>query len=252
MSSQSAEATEALQRLQALCPPQVQVRGNRNRQTLVSFRQSSKTRRWTLSVRPELLHYPGCEGDLIGFIARRGQGDFPHLRHAVQDLFSKLHHTQPQARIDHTLTSLPTVGPHIDLQQRLAQLHAQYWPQLTIPSISWSRNPGPRPLRSIRFGCYRSWPKPSITIHPRLSQPWVADCFLNHVIHHELCHHAQHSQPWQVRREATHSARFRRWEQAYEAYAQARRWERAYAMYLMDPSKPMPEPERPETMSDCG
>ncbi|TVR08252.1 MAG: M48 family peptidase [Planctomycetota bacterium] len=233
-----------LQRFQKQCPPRVHLRFNRNRQTLVSLRQSPTTRQWTLSLRPELLQYPGCEGDLLRFIAQNGNGDFPYLRQAVQDLFERLQHHQAQVIanvIDPKLSRLPTVGHEIHLHQRLKALQAQYWPELNPPHISWSRNPGPRPLRSIRFGCYRTSPTPRITIHPRLRQPWVADCFLNHVIHHELCHHAQHCIPQRrFRREPIHSPRFRQWEQSYEYYMQARQWERAYVPYLMDPNKPRP------------
>jgi predicted metal-dependent hydrolase len=93
-----------------------------------------------------------------------------------------------------------------------------------MPRIGWSRATRGR-LRSIRFGSYQRQTG-QIRIHPRLARPWIADLFLDAVIHHELCHHRQACDP--VRGERTHSARFRAWDRAFPGHADAERWMRAH------------------------
>jgi predicted SprT family Zn-dependent metalloprotease len=87
-------------------------------------------------------------------------------------------------------------------------------------------------LRAIRFGAYRRHGTPTIFVNPRLDRPWVARAFVEHVLHHELCHHAQHCQP--VRGERPHSPRFHAWESTYPLHREAIAWQRHYLSHLLE------------------
>jgi len=117
----------------------------------------------------------------------------------------------------------PGIGHDFDLGACLAELHRRHFPEAPLPRIRWARRTGDRVLRSIRFGSY--YPEGTeIRIHPRCAQPWVARVFVEHVVHHELCHHRQAQDPRPG--EPPHSPRFRAWERAYLHYHRARAWEK--------------------------
>jgi hypothetical protein len=159
------------------------------------------------------------------------------MRSAMDRVFARIlaSRGEDQGPVAADLLGLPTVPEELSLAERMAPIARAYFPELPLPRIGWARNPGQRPLRSIRFGSYRSHPEPRIAIHPRLAQAWVAAVFLDHVIHHELCHHAQRCHP--RRGESPHSARFRAWERQFSGYESARRWEKAFTPGLLDPAR---------------
>jgi predicted SprT family Zn-dependent metalloprotease len=70
-----------------------------------------------------------------------------------------------------------------------------------------------------------------VLVNPRLDQPWIARCFFEHVLFHELCHHAQACAP--VRGERPHSQRFRAMERSYPYHAEAQAWERSHLDRLL-------------------
>ena len=219
----------------------LQVRTNRNRQTLVSLR-TRRDRTLVLSIRSELL-IPELLPELTAFVRRRGQGAYPLLRQHMQRLFEDLTATVSISAptIDPQVLTLPVLGPGpIDLQALADAIHRHYHADLPPVPAHWSRaTASNRRLRSIRFGTYRPGPPPRISIHPRLGQAWVARCFLELVIHHEYCHHRQHCRPGLGRRMG-HGPRFRSLEQRFSALTSALAWERSFLSCLLDPARPRP------------
>lgn len=231
--------------------PLCHIRFNHNQRTLISIRPR-KPAALTLSLHADFAHLPHLAAEFDLLIRRRGRGSFPQIRQAMQRIFEHIQErlsTQQaplypsheamvnERRIsveDQRIYAMAGHGRTLCLDQRLDAIQAQYWPQLPRPLIKWGRNPGMGPLRSIRFGSYRSRPQPLITIHPRLALPWVSLLFVDHVIHHELCHHGQWCQP--LVGERTHSPRFRSWEGQFVNYAQARHWERLALKVLLRPA----------------
>lgn len=221
--------------------PGLQIRCNRNRQTLVSLR----TRRagdLVLSIRPELL-IAELLPELTAFVRARGHGAYPLLRHHMRRVFEDLATATPVSgsTVDPGLLALPALGPDpIDLQAIADAIHRQYHADLPPVPVHWSRAAARnRRLRSIRFGTYRPGPPPRISIHPRLAQAWVARCFLELVIHHEYCHHRQHCRP-SLGRRMGHGPRFRSLERRFADLAPALAWERAFLPCLLDPAQPRP------------
>jgi hypothetical protein len=198
------------------------------RRTLVSYR--IRERRRTLALAPSVADDPGAADALVRWLSSRGR-DRSALRALLDRASRRIVTAAPGA--DAALPAIP--GP-IDLQARLDRLHAAWMPHLPKPRIRWARTTF-KPTRSIRFGCYRKRDR-EIRIHPRLGLPWVADLFVDAVIHHELCHHRQACEP--VRGERAHSARFRTWERAFPEWRASERWMRAHLPWLLDPeSRPV-------------
>ena len=217
----------------------VSVRANRNRRTLISLRRNPGDRQFRLSVHEDLLAQEDLEEALAEFIRRRGRGHFPLLRQRMAEVFTQIVAAESPQTLDEASQALLALSGHggsVDLLQRFSYIHGKYWPQLPAPHIKWGRNPGYRRLRSIHFGTYRSQPTPSITIHPRLALEWVPLLFVDHVIHHELCHHAQHCIPHPGRRRETpHSPRFKTWERQFAGFDDAVAWEKLRLKDLLDP-----------------
>ncbi len=237
MSDPASSSDLARERLQSLFDPrQVRVRLNRNRRTLVSLR-GRREGGWTLSVHAGLVDTNALDRELQAFVRRRGRGEFPQLRRAMSTLFGQL--VQSPTALDpamsERLAGLAVIGAQPDLIALAATVHRTYFSDLPAIPIAWGRNPGRRALRSIRFGSYtRGRGGPSMRISPRLAMPWVARIFLEHVIHHEYCHHRQflegrHGRP------GAHCQRFRRLERGFPDYELALAWERANAARLLDP-----------------
>ena len=217
-----------------LAPIGVIPRLNRNRQTLVSLRHQ-KDHTLRLSMHHELLEHPDCIDDLFRFAQTGGRGRFPHLQRAMNTVYYGQCVTKEAApdTIDQDLAGLQRIGQDYDFYAAFDQIYQLYFADLPKPGFGWQRSPGKRQLRSIRFGAYYSDRK-IVYLNPRLQQPWVAEIFVQHIIHHELCHHRQYQNP--VRGETSHSKRFKRWEAAFPGYDQARRWEKAYLkQILMNP-----------------
>ncbi|MFW5750387.1 MAG: hypothetical protein ACOCZK_01950 [Planctomycetota bacterium] len=227
----------ARERLQSQFDPRsVRVRLNHNRRTLVSLR-GRREGGWMLSVHAGLATTAALDGELRAFVRQRGRGDYPRLRQAMSTLFRQLHSLEALSdKATHDrLADLPVVGSAPNLVELAAEIHRAHFADLPAVPVGWGRNPGRRALRSIRFGSYkRSRGAPEIRISPRLSLPWVALVFFQHVIHHEYCHHRQfieggHGRP------GGHCQRFRRLERAFPGYELAMTWERCHAPRLLDP-----------------
>jgi hypothetical protein len=176
-----------------------------------------------VSVHVGLLEHGDAIEDLPEWVASNGRRTSERLRQALQTVW----HDQRR----HALIRAPVALPELDylpasfdLRAVFDRVHATWFPHLTKPAIHWGRNSPRRRLASIRFACYRSRPQPSIVVNPRLALPWVPRIFVEHVLHHELCHHAQASAP--IRGESPHSPRFRRWEAGYPHHDLAKTWER--------------------------
>jgi hypothetical protein len=128
------------------------------------------------------------------------------------------------------LADLPVIGTGFDFAAALARIHAEHFPALPAIPLRWQRDPGERRLRSIRYGAYHRRER-TLSLHPRLRRPWVAQVFVEHVLYHELCHHAQACAP--QRGERSHSARFRAWERAFPGHEMALAWERRHVQRML-------------------
>lgn len=205
----------------------VRVRLNRNRRTLLSLRQHASAG-LVLSLHGDLLDHAAGLAEIPAWVRARGRLRCPCLREALALVFRSLH----QRLLPPPLPDLPTLDGPLDVTQVLERVHGRWFAHLTKPAIDWARSSPRRRLRHIRFACYRRGVSPIILINPRLSQPWLAWVFIEHVIFHELCHHAQAAMP--VRGESAHSRRFRDLERTYPHHAEALAWERANLHRLLD------------------
>jgi hypothetical protein len=215
--------------------PTVRVRTNRNRRLLVSLRADRGAA--TLSIHEDLLDHEAALVDLVAWVRRGGRGRHPQLRAAMAVVFAG---QRLQEGVD--APPLPPVAVRgsepVDLPALFARIHATWFAHVPIPAVEWSRGRGvARRQRHIRFGCYRRHPRPLVTVHPRLDQAWVATCFIEHVLFHELCHHAQACKP--LRGEAMHGRRFREWERRYPHHALALAWERVHLHHFLDGTAPV-------------
>ncbi len=173
-----------------------------------------------LAVDPSILTDPEAGAALSAWLASRGR-----IRGPLRDLISRCESRQ----IIEPPFLLPASGVVPDLDARLRIIHPAAAPGTPMPEIRWGRATRGR-LRSIRFGSYHRLDA-LIRIHPRLARPWVADLFVDAVIHHELCHHRQACAP--IRGERTHSARFRAWDRAFPGHSDAERWMRSHLARLL-------------------
>jgi hypothetical protein len=173
---------------------------------------------------------PACAPLVAAWLAGRARRAPLRLTQLV-DAAREAWHRQTAAAV--TLTGIGD-GP-VDLLARRDRLAAAACPGMPLPDIRWARRTSGGRRRSIRYGTYYhpapARPRGEVRIHPLLGEPWIAEVFLDHVIHHELCHHRQALEP--VRGERVHGPRFRTWERAYAAHAVACRWERAHRPRLL-------------------
>lgn len=215
--------------------PGVEVRLRRLRRSLLSVRRGSD--RLILTLHPSVIYDPDCSVLIGAWVAHRGRhGTSQRLRAWLDDIRQRnLSADMEMHRI--RLRGMETIGVDSDVQARAARIHAAAFADLDLPLLRWSRNPPRRRLRHLRFGCYRRSPQPVIEISPRLARPWVAACFFDHVLHHELCHHRQH-RCGAPRSEGIHSKRFRAWERGFPGHDEALFWERMALAWLLDDSEP--------------
>jgi hypothetical protein len=231
-SAQSA-AVPVLAAACAVALPGCTLRLNRNRRTMLSLRGHAGGR-WTLSVHVRLLGDPRASAELPSWCASHGRRTSAALRQALRDAWLAAQATAacdaPGQDGTAAAQDLLVLGGPVDLPAELERLHAGWFGHLPQPEIRWSRR-AHRRLSHIRFGSYRR-DRALICLHPRLDQPWVARIFVEHVIFHELCHHAQACAP--LRREPPHSPRFRAWERSYPHHDAALAWERRNLARLLD------------------
>lgn len=195
-----------------------------------------------LGIHYALLEEPRSEEELLRYALRHGRGGFRRLDAAMGRVFDRIcarREVMPQSppagtTIERSAGGPPAIGTDFDLAAMAATVHATWFADLPRLPVRWSKSPGDlRQLRSIHFGTFRSRPEPQIRIHPRLGRPWVASCFVEHVLHHEYCHWRQHRHP--IRGERIHSPRFKAWERAYPRYAEALAWQRANLNRILAP-----------------
>lgn len=224
--------------------PGVVIRIRRSRRTLLSLRRGPSQLR--LGLDPRLLMDPESSVLLPEWVRERGRGDSGRrMREVLRGLIRTT--SAASEALWPAMAALSTVEPQINLARACAAVHATWFADLPLPQIAWARA-AHRRINSIRFGCYRRGPPTRISIHPRLSRPWVARIFLDHVIFHELCHHRQIHAPL-IGRERMHSRRFRAWERAFPGHTDAMAWERACLPWLLDDVPPPWYPERQKNPS---
>jgi hypothetical protein len=199
------------------------LRLNRNRRTLLSLRWHAG---WRLSLHEDMLDDAAALDDIVAWVAKRGRGRYPALNAAMRRVVDEHRQRERADRGPLPFPLLEPLGGALDLGGAFTRVHATWFAHLPKPRIDWSRGSLRRSQRHIRFGCYRRRPQPAITIHPRLDQPWVARAFVDHVLFHELCHHAQACAP--LRGETAHSKRFRAWERSFPLHADVLAWEAAH------------------------
>ena len=213
-------------------PLRTAVRLNRNQRTLLSLR-GQRHGGWTVSLHVSLLDHPVALADIPAWVGTRGRVSSPTLRQTLQTVWSEQHRiivssTEEPGPLPPMLQPL---GAALDLEVALGHVHRTWFPQLSRPAIAWGKA-SHRRLSHIRFGSYRRAPSPLIRIHPRLGRPWIARAFIEHVLFHELCHHAQACSP--LRSEPAHSPRFRAWERSYPHHDLALSWERQHLVRLLE------------------
>lgn len=210
----------------SLQPLHVRVRLNRNQRVLLSLRRQ-RSGVMVVSLHGDLLAHPQALATLPDWVRSRGRQVDPVLRDTLSLVWRRIH----QRSAPTPVPDLAPLGSPVDLDAWLTRVHGQWFDHLPLPAIRWARQSPRRRLSHIRFGCYRKGPPAEILINPRLQRPWIAQVFLEHVIHHELCHHAQACMP--VRGEKAHSRRFRQLERGYPHHAEALAWQRAHLHRLL-------------------
>lgn len=230
----SALADAALASLRSALPG-IDLRLRRNRRTLVSLR--GRPGSLHLSLHPQVLADADHAEPIINWVARRGRGGAgARLRAVLARTQERIASDAAPRRWDE-VARMTVVAGGVDLEATLGRILSCHFPDLSRPVIHWARRSTGR-LATIRFGAYRRQSKPgSISMNPRLDRPWIAGVFIDHVIHHELCHHRQACEPLKSK-ETAHSPRFRAWERTFPAYRQARDWERAALPWLLDDRPP--------------
>ncbi len=222
--------------------PVGRLRLNRNRRTMLSLR--GRPAAWTVSLHIGLLDSDGAVEEIPAWVRTQGRSTTPALRRCLEEAWSRQHAAKVVHSGDDDLArGLPTLGGPLVLAQEFAMVHQRWFAQLPLPLIGWSRASPGRRISHIRFGSYRRTPQALVLVHPRLDQPWVARAFVEHVLFHELCHHAQACAP--LRGERPHSPRFRAMERAYPGHREALAWERANLERLMAPPEGMRNPTPP-------
>jgi hypothetical protein len=153
----------------------------------------------------------------IGGASRRPPDD---LQAAIDEVFQ----AQRTARVV-VAPELEPIGQKWDAHADLDRVLAAWFPHLPRPALTWGRQAPRRRRKHIRFACYRRSP-PTIVLSPLVDQPWVARRFLEYLLFHELCHHAQACRP--MPGETAHSPRFQSWERRYPHLEQVLAWEQAH------------------------
>ncbi len=214
---QQARLQGLLTTLSQTCPT-CRLRLNRNAKTMLSLR--GRQGGSVVSVHIGLLTHPEVLSDIPGWVLSQGRRTTPRLRQTLQLVWREQRHQQA-AQVAHL--ELDPIPLPFDLVGMFTHVHRTWFSHLPRPAIRWARQSPQRTLNSIRFACYRRRPQAAVVVNPRLARPWVARLFVEHVLYHELCHHAQAHAP--IRGESPHSRRFREWESQYPHHALATAWE---------------------------
>jgi predicted SprT family Zn-dependent metalloprotease len=232
----SVDEVEVAEALRSYLPLGVEltVRLRRNRRTLLGLRGTPRS--WHLTVHPAVLSNNAWSVCIGEWLTRRGRGGAgADLHDLLASVRAAANQADPQALL--RIAQLPTIGGGFDLDAAMARMHRDWFGDLPCPTVAWARRPPARRLSHLRFGCYRRRGGGSVELNPRLARPWVARCFVDHVIHHELCHHRQALHPLS-RRERPHSPRFKRWEAEFPGLDDAIAWERQALTWLLEDRNP--------------
>jgi hypothetical protein len=192
------------------------IRLTHNRRLLLGLR-GVRGRAVTLSIHHDLASQREHWNDLVRWVAAGGRELSRTLRAAMDEVFARQQRALP-------LPDLAPLGGPCDLPAIARHVHGTWFPHLAPVPVVWGRNAPAGRRRQIRFGSYRRRPA-GITVHPLVDQPWVAYRFIEFILFHEYCHHAQACRPQPG--ETAHSARFRAWEARYPHRDVALAWERA-------------------------
>ena len=192
------------------------LRLTRNRRTMIGLR-GTLGHALTLSIHQDLARQRERWPDLVTWVKVGGRKLPDALRIAMDAVFAAQQRASP-------VPDLEPLGGPCDLQGIADRVHRTWFAHVPAVPVIWGRNAPLRQRRQIRFGSYRRRP-PSITVHPLIDQPWVAERFVEFLLFHEYCHHAQACRP--IRGEAIHSTRFKSWEARYPHLADALAWEKA-------------------------
>ena len=207
---------------------------NANRRLLISLRYAGAG--GSLSVHHGLLDELATLSEIPRWIRARGKGRFPTIAAGMRAVSERLRLHAGPARGTVPLPPAEPLGGPFDLHPAFDRIHATWFAHTPKPRVAWARSGKRGRQTHIRFGCYRRRPAPAITLHPKLDQPWVARVFVEHVLFHELCHHAQACTP--TRGESMHSERFRSWERRFPHHDLALAWEKAVLHHFLDGTVP--------------
>ena len=193
-----------------------EIRLNDNARTLLSLRGNRLTG-LRISLHRDLLQHHEALEDLRIWVGK--QTITPRLRAAIDHVFARQRELQ-------RATTAPVLDPlngPLDLAETYRRIHDTWFAHLPLIPVTWARERSGR-LRHIRFAAYHR--KDSrISVNPRVDQPWVARLWVDFLIFHEICHHAQACRP--IPGETPHSARFKAWERRFPHWEQAVAWEKA-------------------------
>jgi hypothetical protein len=153
----------------------------------------------------------------------------PHLRRRVVHLYRQtgLHRVGGPGPSGSRRIVLRHQGRYADLKQVFDDLNERYFGGEIRAFVTWGRRTRAHSRsRSIHFGSY-NWDRRVIRIHPDLDRGFVPRYFLESVLYHEMLHVQLGVVDGRGGRRSSHTAEFRRREQAWPGFERAKAWERA-------------------------
>lgn len=151
----------------------------------------------------------------------------PHLRRRVVRLYRETGLSRVGAPSGSRRIVLRHRGRYFDLKQVFDDLNARWFGGEVRAFVTWGRRTKAQGRgRSIHFGSY-NWDRRLIRVHPDLDRGYVPRYFLESVLFHEMLHVQLGVIEGKGGRRSTHTAEFRRREQAWPHHERAKSWERA-------------------------
>jgi len=159
----------------------------------------------------------------------------PHLRRRVVRLYRETGLHRVGAHSGSRRIVLRHRGRYFDLKQVYDDLNHRHFEGQVRAFITWGRRTRARGRsRSIHFGSY-NWDRRVIRVHPDLDRDFVPRYFLESVLFHEMLHVQLGVVEGRGGRRSTHTAEFRRREEAWPHFARAKSWERAHLHRFLRP-----------------